>query len=197
MPSLLIDQHISANKDGADHPGTNDLDIALSIALLDEQRYTEISHRLRQEGFGPDENAKGTCQRIHIELDGHTLAGEEVTRTIPVCGPAAFTVLKALAFGDRGEPKDAYDLIYVLRATDGAPGSIADRLAGHAREHGQIVAGALGLLRRDFSDAQALGPQRAAAFEVIDSEDRDAVAADAHGYVDDLLGACHRRGLLE
>ena len=32
-----------------------------------------------------------------------------------MCGPGAFVVLKALAFRDRGEPKDAYDLVYVLR----------------------------------------------------------------------------------
>lgn len=247
VPSLLINQRGDAAKgDDAGHPGTNDLDIALAIALLDGQRYAEISHRLRQEGFGPDQNAKGNPavqtwrlrdlkvtidflmaplpgqatnrrvqflendfgamvmpgvelafdERVHIGLDGHTLAGEKVTRTIPVCGPAAFTVLKALAFGDRAEPEDAYDLIYVLRATEGAPGSIADRLAGHAQEHGEIVADALGLLVRDFSDPDALGAQRAASFDVIDPEGHDAAAADAHGYVDDLLGACRQRGLL-
>lgn len=242
VPSLLIDQRTPSTGSGAGHPGTNDLD----IALLDDQRYAEISHRLRQEGFGPDENAKGNPavqrwrlrdlkvtidflmaplpgqdtnrrvqflggdfgamvmpglelafdERVHVELDGHTLAGEKVTRTIPVCGPAAFIVLKALAFGDRAEPKDAYDLIYVLRAAEGAPVSVADRLASHAQEHREIVDRALDLLVRDFSEAQAPGPQRAASFEVIDLEEHDAAAADAHGYVDDLLGACRQRRLI-
>src|SRR3954451_18709002 len=54
-------------------------------------------------------------ERVDIALDGHTLHGERVRRTIPVCGPAAFVVLKTLAFGDRAEPKDAYDLVYVIR----------------------------------------------------------------------------------
>ena len=246
VPSLLIDRASSQGEADARHPGTNDLDIALAIALLDDERYAEIGHRLRQEGFGPDKNAKGNPavqrwrlrdlkvtidflmaplpgqeanrrvqfldddfgamvmpgvelafdERVHVELDGHTLAGEKVTRTIPICGPGAFTVLKALAFGDRAEPKDAYDLIYVLRATEGAPGSIADRLASHARQHGEIVANALSLLVRDFSDPQALGPQRAASFEVVDPDEHDAAAADAHGYVDDLLSTCRQRELL-
>jgi hypothetical protein len=51
-------------------------------------------------------------ERVDIELDGHTLKGERAQRKVPVCGPAAFVVLKALAFGDRSEPKDAYDLVY-------------------------------------------------------------------------------------
>lgn len=52
VPALLID---SVRDTGADddprHPGTNDLDIGLALALLDDERYTEISARLRAEGF--------------------------------------------------------------------------------------------------------------------------------------------------
>jgi len=44
-------------------------------------------------------------ERVDVEIYGRTLTGEEVTRTVPVCGPAAFIVLKALAFGDRAEPE--------------------------------------------------------------------------------------------
>ena len=71
VPSLLIDlqQQDSAIDDKPDpHPGTNDLDIGLALALLDEQRYAEISRRLRQEGFRPDTNADGnlTPQRWRL-----------------------------------------------------------------------------------------------------------------------------------
>jgi hypothetical protein len=42
VPPLLID---SARTDDDDlHPGTNDLDIGLALALLDDERYAEISH---------------------------------------------------------------------------------------------------------------------------------------------------------
>ena len=36
------------------------------------------------------------------ELSGRIPSGAWVTRGIPVCGPGAFTVLKALAFGKQG-----------------------------------------------------------------------------------------------
>ncbi len=54
---------------------------------------------------------------------------------------------------------------------------------------------ALGHLANDFRDPDHVGPQRAAAFDTLRSEDVDAAAADAHGYVDDLLRACRRLGL--
>lgn len=47
------------------------------------------------------------------DLSGRTPSGAWTTRNIPVCGPSAFTVLKALAFGNRNENKDAYDLFCV------------------------------------------------------------------------------------
>jgi len=60
VPSLIIDRQIGADPEtGAEHSGTNDLDVGLAIALLDDKQYTEISKRLRQEGFEPDVNERG------------------------------------------------------------------------------------------------------------------------------------------
>jgi hypothetical protein len=73
VPSLLIDtQRAEPNEADVDHPGTNDLDLGLSLAVLDDERYTEISPRLRAEGFEPDENAAGnpTVQRARLTLWG-------------------------------------------------------------------------------------------------------------------------------
>jgi hypothetical protein len=244
VPPLLID---TTRTDDADdlHPGTNDLDVGLALALLDDERYAEISRRLRSEGFKPDTNESGNQtvqrwrlgelkvtvdflmppapaqepavrvqnlepdfgalitpgldlafdERVNIELDGHTLTGERARRTVPVCGPAAFVVLKALAFGDRAEPKDAYDLIYVLRHTPGRGAAIAERLRLHAQLHAEIVARALGLLNRDFNTPDDIGPHRAAAFAITADAELDDDAADAHGFVDDLLRATARLGL--
>lgn len=245
VPALLIDGRRD-DSDGEDrHPGTNDLDIGLALALLDEERYAEIADRLRAEGFEADTNKAdrptlqrwrmgalkvtidflmappspqdrpGSVQplqpdfgvlitpgvelafeeRVLVELDGHTLNGERVSRAIPVCGAAAFVVLKALAFGDRAEPKDAYDLIYVIRHTDGRGDAIAQGLARHAEQHVDIVQRALALLARDFDAPDGLGPSRAADFILADEQHRDADAADAHGFVDDLLRAARREGL--
>jgi hypothetical protein len=51
--------------------------------------------------------------RVTVRLSGRTITGEQSTRDICVCGPGAFIILKALAFGMRGLPKDAYDMLYV------------------------------------------------------------------------------------
>ena len=246
VPSLLIDREIGPEPEtGAGHPGTNDLDIGLEIALLDDEQYAEIGRRLRREGFGPDRNEQdnptpqrwklgdlkvtidfllppipgaergGSIQplegdlaaliapglqlasdeREEIEIAGHTLKGEKVERVVPVCGPATFVVLKALAFSDRAEPKDAFDLVYVLRRWPGGIADIAERLARHAANNGPVVKDALDHLARDFADPETLGPKRVAEFEGEAGDDPDAIAADAHGYVDDLLKACTQSGL--
>jgi hypothetical protein len=144
VPSLLIDRELGPDPEtGAGHPGTNDLDVGLAIALLDDKQYTEIGERLRREGFGPDRNEQGnptpqrwklddldvtidfllppipgagrggsiqplegdlaaliapglelaSDEREEIEIAGHTLKGEKVERTVPVCGPATFARL--------------------------------------------------------------------------------------------------------
>lgn len=245
VPALLIDTTRTDDDDDL-HPGTNDLDVGLAIVLLDEQRYAEISSRLRAEGFKPDQNNDGNdivqrwclgdlkvtvdflmppaddeqsgghihnlepdfgalitpglelafSERVWVDVDGHTLKGEHARRRIPVCGPAAFVVLKALASGDRCEPKDAYDLVYVIRHTPGRGGTIAERLAEHGQGHREIVERALGFLARDFADPDDIGPLRAADFISADGSDRDDDAADAHGYVDDLLRAVAQLGLV-
>ncbi len=209
VPALLIDTTRPTDDNDERHPGTNDLDVGLALAVLDDMRCAEISARLRAEGFEPDTNdaSNSTVQRwklgdlkvtidflmppapdqgdrmrvqhlegdfgalitpglqlafaerVDIRLDGRTLSGEHVRRTVPVCGPAAFIVLKALAFGDRGEPKDAYDLLYVLRHTPGGPAAVADRLASHANVDREVVASGLALLAVTSSGSTAWDPR--------------------------------------
>jgi hypothetical protein len=246
VPVLLIDRRLGLDQTAEDrHPGTNDFDVGLSLALLDEGRYAEVSKRLRAEGFGPDENEAGNQvrqrwrlgdlsvtvdflmapppghagdvrlqdlepdlaalitqgldlafeERVDVQLEGVTMKGEKLRRTIPVCGPAAFLILKALAFADRMEHKDAFDLVYLLRRFPGSPETIVEGLTSHADEDKEVVEAALTALANDFEQIDSIGPQRAAEFSAEDSEERDALAADAHGYVDDLLRAGRARGL--
>lgn len=62
VPSLIIDQqHLSAGTEP--HVGTLDLDIGLSLAVIDEGRYSEISDRLRAAGFTMDTNEQGNRTR--------------------------------------------------------------------------------------------------------------------------------------
>ncbi|HEX6154062.1 MAG TPA: nucleotidyl transferase AbiEii/AbiGii toxin family protein [Solirubrobacterales bacterium] len=247
VPTLLIDRRLEPSETEEDrHPGTNDFDVGLSIALLDDKRYAEVSARLRAEGFGPDKNQAGNevrqrwrlgetkvtvdflmspppghedgarlhdlepdmaalvtkgldfafDERVEVELEGETIKREKLRRMIPVCGPGAFVVLKALAFTDRMEPKDAYDLVYVLRRFPEGPGSIVARLAQHADRDKEMIESALTAMASDFEEIESIGPQRAAAFASESEDDFDALAADAHGYVADLLQACRDKGLL-
>jgi hypothetical protein len=245
VPSLLIDHEVGPDPETGDgHPGTNDLDVALSVVLLDEGHYVEISRRLRREGFEPDENEAGNATpqrwkladlnvtvdfllppipgaekggRVHalegdfgaliapglelvseereeVEVAGTTFKGERAMRKVPACGPGAFVVLKSLAFADRGEPKDVFDLVYVLRRWPAGIADIVERLAGHANEHRAVVGDALEKLASDFAAPDSIGPLRVVEFEGAVGDD-DAVA-DAHGFVADLLDLCCARGLL-
>jgi hypothetical protein len=232
-PSLLIDQ---ANlPEGVDsHVGTTDLDVGLTVALLDEERYATLTERLRRAGFSPDVNEEGnpTRQRWKIEgtakvtvdfliqptlpedrggrlrdiepdfaalivpglhlafvdrrrvtLSGKTFWGEEATRDVWVCGAGAYIVLKALAFRDRGENKDAYDLFYVIRDFGVGVSDVADALRPLMDDPSAVKAAEI--LEQDFSDHDAVGPRRVAEF--LTGGPDDAIQADAVGFVGELL----------
>ena len=68
VPRLLIPQG-ALPPGAAAHPGTTDLDLGLRLALLVEERYREISRRLREAGFEMDVNEHGnrTHQRWRRE----------------------------------------------------------------------------------------------------------------------------------
>ncbi|TVQ88158.1 MAG: hypothetical protein EA397_17335 [Deltaproteobacteria bacterium] len=67
VPSLIIDQ--GDLPEGADtHVGTMDLDVGLTVALLDGGRYRELTERLRYAGFEPDTNLAGNLTRQRWRL---------------------------------------------------------------------------------------------------------------------------------
>lgn len=132
-------------------------------------------------------------ERESIELSGTTLEGDRAVRTVPVCGPGAYTVLKAFALRLRKERKDAYDLDYVLANWPAGIRDITARLRGHARRQESTVATALANLRQDYETIDHLGPRAYARFR--DTGDEDAAAADAQGRVADLLRECAAAGI--
>jgi len=123
------------------------------------------------------------------------IRGQRLKRTIPVCGPGAFVVLKALAFHHRLESKDAFDLVYVVQRFPGGAAAVAERLVEHVSREPGTVREALAALADDFSSVDSIGPQQAAEFGIAAVGDQDAAAADALGYVDDLLRECRDQGL--
>jgi hypothetical protein len=131
-------------------------------------------------------DAMTTC--VRVALEGRTLDGAEVERALWVCGPAGFVVLKALAFRNRGEGKDAYDLYYVLKHHDLGPIGIARELqALRANDPAEpdAIDDAIAILREDFLRFEGLGPTRAAAF--LGNDLGDEVRADVTAHVTGLL----------
>jgi hypothetical protein len=103
-----------------------------------------------------------------------------------ICGPGAYVVLKALAFGSRGENKDAYDLFYVVRNF----GTAVEDVAAHLRPllSDPAAADAIAVLRRDFVDHEGIGPRRVAEFQMGGPD--EIIQADVVGFVRQLLERC-------
>lgn len=240
VPSLIIDQeHLPAG--AARHVGTLDLDIGLSVLLLDAERYKTIAERLRSAGFAPDRNERGNPSRqrwviergarvtvdfliaptlegdqgggirdleldfaafimpglelafrdqIEVSLAGRTITGESAARTVRVCGPGAFVVLKALAFRNRGDNKDAYDLYYVVRNFGTGVADVVSRLAPLLES--KYARMALAHLEEDFATVDDIGPRRAAEFMVGGADDD--IQADAVAFMGALLSESSRLG---
>jgi hypothetical protein len=238
VPSLLIpDESLPAGEDV--HIGTTDLDLGLSLAILDTKRYEDLSLRLNRADFKPDENEEGNpiLQRWkitpsaglkvtldflippslaadkggdlrHIQKDlaavitpglrlafrdkqkvslkGVTLFGEKANRDIWVCGPGAFVVLKALAFDQRGENKDAYDLYFVIRNYGRSIDDVCRCISPLLEE--VETKKALAILNRDFLEPDGIGPSRVAQFQYR-GPNAD-LQADVAGYVKELLSKC-------
>jgi hypothetical protein len=230
VPYLIIDQESA----GVPHVGTRDLDLGLSLAVLDDERYREIGARLRDRGFEPTTRVDGKMTRQtwglantpitidfliprsgrgpgpgklqslesdfaaivtpalasafddyeRVVIDDETITGERAKRTVKVCGPAAFVVMKAHALRLRGENKDAYDLVYLLKHYgDGTTTAVAERFRGLPVT--DQVEQALTILSEEFATLDHLGARRYAEFL---TGGQDAVAqADAYGYVQQLL----------
>jgi hypothetical protein len=231
VPSLLIpDESLPAGEDV--HIGTTDLDLGLSLALLEKKRYEDFSLRLYRADFKPDMNEEGnpTLQRWkitpsaglkvtldflippslaadkggdlrHIQKDlaavitpgkqkvslkGLTLLGEMTNRDIWVCGPGAFVVLKALAFDQRGESKDAYDLYFLIRNYGRSVDDVCRCLSPLLKE--VETKKALEILNRDFVEPDGVGPSRVAQFQYR-GPNAD-LQADVAGFAKELLARC-------
>jgi predicted nucleotidyltransferase len=121
-----------------------------------------------------------------VTLAGVTLHHEQASRDVWVCEAGAFTVLKALAFGGRGENKDAYDLIYMLQNYGNGIADVFQRL--RPLLNAPATQQALNILTRDFLSLDSVGPLRFAEF--LGNQQDDAIRADAAGAVRSLVALC-------
>jgi hypothetical protein len=121
--------------------------------------------------------------RRKVTLSGETIMGERAAREMWICGPGAYVVLKALAFGLRGENKDAYDLFHVLRNYGAGVEDIVEHLDPLRTDPATVAA--VDILRRDFTDHDGPGPMRVAEFLTGGAD--DIIQADVVGFGDTFL----------
>lgn len=104
----------------------------------------------------------------------------QATESVLYADLVSFTCLKAFAFAQRAERKDAHDLVYCLEHAEDGANDVADKFqAAMTTKHQATIREALGLLAKHFCDDAngdgylKDGPVAAARFEAHDEEDRD------------------------
>ncbi len=121
---------------------------------------------------------------VRVEIVDVTPNKERDRGTVNVAGPAAFVVLKAHALNLRGENKDAYDLVYVLRNFGDEPVTdVAERFASIATAPEAVAA--LDILDSKFASIEHVGPRRYAEF--LGHADDEARRAEAYAAVREFL----------
>jgi hypothetical protein len=121
--------------------------------------------------------------------------GGEVTETIYHANRVSFTCLKSFAFEERGERKDAHDLVYCLEHGDGGvDGAVAEFQAAAEGKHREVIVTALRQLRDPFWDDERIGgyrkdgPVAVALFEIGENPEWAEERALRQREVAELLG---------
>lgn len=100
-----------------------------------------------------------------VEIEGERLDGGGRSRvTVRVAGLLPYAVLKILAFQDRHENKDAYDLVFTLMNYPGGARAAGATAAGSPIAQHANVDEAMSLLDTRFRDAGQDGPNAYASF---------------------------------
>jgi len=133
-------------------------------------------------------------RNVTAELLGE---GGKATETIRHANLVSFVCLKAFAFDQRREPKDAHDILYCVEfAPGGVDGAAAKLQAASKGKHGKTVKSALEILAARFAtDKYAKGhekdgPVAAAKFELGADGDKDKrilKQRDAASLIEELL----------
>jgi hypothetical protein len=108
-------------------------------------------------------------------LEGERLDGGGRSKvTLRVANVLPYTVLKILAFQDRHENKDSYDLVFCLLHFGEGPDAAGREAAHSAVARDPQVADALALLAERFADVDQDGPTAYAAFLAEAGDDGEA-----------------------
>ena len=125
-------------------------------------------------------------KRVTAELLDGAGTSTEVVRHADV---TAYIILKASAFDQRGENKDAGDLVHVMRYA-GTPAQIAEEIVARYQtgKHTQAIMDTLAVLETRFCDGDGVeghlrnGPIAAARFQLgLDQDDEEARVLEQRG----------------
>lgn len=113
-----------------------------------------------------------------VEITAELLnGGGRATEVVRFADIVSFTCLKAFAFDQRAEPKDAHDLVYCLEYYEGGQDALYRAFSAALEgEHGAVIREALGRLAARFSDPNPDesylrdGPTAVARFEDDDAD---------------------------
>lgn len=111
---------------------------------------------------------------IERDIEGERLDGGGRSKvTVRVANFLPYAVLKILAFQDRHENKDAYDLVFTLLHAEGGPREAGEAAKASAVAGHDQVGEALTLLEERFRDVDQDGPNAYAAFLAQPGDDED------------------------
>lgn len=128
---------------------------------------------------------------VEREIEAERLDGGGLSRvTVRVANVLPYTVLKILAFQDRHENKDAYDLVFTLFNYSGGPRAVGRTSSASPIAKHEQVDEAMGLLEERFGNSQQDGPNAYALFlaEPDDEDDRARLRQEAVATVREFLG---------
>ena len=100
---------------------------------------------------------------LEINVKGELMEGGLVEERIRVCRAVPYVVLKSLAFDDRGERKDAYDLVYTLRYYKQGPSDVAGEIT-KGEHNSEAFSHALAILKNRFKSLSSDGVEKYARF---------------------------------
>ncbi|TML04138.1 MAG: hypothetical protein E6G36_07155 [Actinobacteria bacterium] len=119
---------------------------------------------------------------VERDIEAERLDGGSLSRVaVRVANVLPYVVLKILAFQDRHENKDAYDLVFTLFNHEGGPRAVGGTCATSPVAKREQVEEAVRILDERFRDAQQDGPSAYALFlaEPDDEENRARLRQEA------------------
>ena len=176
--------------------------VAVTVEFLCETDQVEPGKIYKPKGQGTGSglgafNVRGaqlvTRDYVEREIEADRLDGGGRSRvTVRVANILSYTVLKILAFQDRHENKDSYDLVYCLLNLGEGPEEAGRIAAQSAIRHDAQVEEALQLLAGRFESVDHDGPHAYGAFlgGGGDAEAEARLRQEAVAVVREFLDAC-------